>query len=722
MALDQGQQDYEGLFGKHQLVYLPETTFYTRVPLEEYYITQPLFIMPKKVKNENYFRHDLISDRLPADETIATLRDKVLGYTFSDATLTYVDPLFVSTFADNSMNILAMNPEIIEFKTLNEKIKFYESLIKDFELRILSKDAEQDKYEAEKRIIENKIQQHRARMNELTNQVLPQLTSIPLLTNHIKTGVAMDDLFNTMYFIIETESSTKTKTDGIIYMTRELFVSSSVGSSLFDKQAEYAVNTANKVQPQTIVRMNKDNQQNLSYIIPLWKRGKLLRYNKSVSSLNLSGTFVLDGIFLSAIDTENDGNLFDFEIYIAYSKKSSQTSLVWRNPISKKLVPITILVASSVTTERMRNLNIDPKEKNWPDTLIIGAISLTQVLYDIQDNVPTYLANSIMNIEQFSHTFISLPNVVFELDQRRQNASTIYQFLNFINTKITQEYKKTRDDAQDQGTGHAFDPDIDNLEIKEIYSYNTMVMMFEEMIASNFVQEITKRHHVIQQRRILDAYNSYKIETTLSAKLDTDTDSIPLKKKTFSNGHETFSTQKLNLQNLFENGEMYFLIMKNKAALIVIRHVTPAGIVIEAGDQVQILNKTDYDNGVVFEIIKNGEFSLDITNKEGAILVDPKFQWDGEFVFVSNQTFLKAKENLKNDSEKGKVVSNAENLLRAISNAHSTSQDKFKFAVVQEIYHAKFIRDTPSPELGKIKGGLGNILAQRLNGLGKGKK
>ena len=709
MEFVQGQQEYEELFGETTRVFSPELQVFRKLGIETYYVTQPLFVLPNKTRQEK-FSHPFVSEPLPPQETILSLNERVVGYAFSDATLTHVDPLFVSPFGKERIPVLTLNRSAIEYKTLKERIEAETRLLKFYKKR--TKKSSHDhfqEYDQEKKALEVKLRDEERKIKEMVNGDsvrLSLLTSTPLVTNQLRGGIEKIPLLDTMYFIIETETALREKAPNI-YMTKSLYVNSAVANPLFDKQINI-INDQKFPIERTLVRKVRDENGTDLILHPFWSRGKLFQYDKSLLATNIMGTFVLDGRFIP-INGEQEEGIYEFPIYIAYSFKNGQTSLVWKSPETNRLTPITILVASKMTSQRIQDLNGGSK-RNWTDTFLLGSESLGQVLLsqvkknENENEDFTSISDELIDKTNFYKTSILLPH--FGVEHSQGNPSPLLTFLDSIRKTTRKKYTENRDQTEEIQEGYGFS--LDEVRIDDIYSYETIVLMYEELMASNFFKVILNRHQVLTDKRLLDAYNSYKIEAIPIAKLETD----KTKEKHFSNGTETFSTKQLNVTRLFEKGEMYFLVMKNKAALILVRKVSPAGIVLEAGDQVQILNHVEYDHGTVYEIAKNDKF-FDFPN--GAILIDPHFKWSGEFAFVSQESFQKAKSLLSQE----KAVLTAENLLKAIDDARKKTSDNFRFAVVQEIYHARFFMNTPSETLGRLKGGLRSRLNQTLNELGQ---
>lgn len=710
MALDPTQV-YESLFEDSDRVSVPRRIVARNIGLEQHYITFPLFSLPKKQKRENSFSHPFVNGSLPAQQTIINLQEKdsIAGFSFKNASLTYVDPIFVSPFGKEMKPVLSLSDQSIRYKDMKETAKaniellnFYQERTKD------EKDVHFHQYNQEMENLVKKRNKLDKEIQDFINENSVRLTSMPLLTNHMRIGINKVPLINVKYFIIETESGTKTPPQRI-YMTQELFVESGVGGPFFEQQFRHLIfDKENILQPQNIVRVVQ-TEDGINLVNPIWKRTKLFKYEKAIPSLNLTGTFILDKRFIPVNTVENEQELYNFEIYLAYS--TEQSGLVWRNPETQKLTPITILVATSLIGERINDLNsleeslvkeefLNPNP-NWSDTFYIGNLSLVNLIKETAQKEEFQsletITKDLIKEQKYVNTAISLPRLGIKKDQK--NPSPLALLINSIRKEMEPRYTFNQNEIEKRNIGHGFS--LETITTEKIYSYETIVMAYEELITNGFVKLIQPRRKVLGMTSLIGEYNSYNIETTLIAKLDTEYG----KTKHFTDGNTTFGTKNFNVDKLFSKGQMYFLVMKNKAALILVRHSNPVGIVLQLADQVQILNVTEYERGKAFEIVKNGQLSSFL--EEGAILIDPHFQWNGEFAFISKTTLNSAKQYLNQK----KVPLTQENLISAIANVRKNSPDSYKIAVVQEIYLAKFYMDTPS-EIGKIRGGLKSEFAQ----------
>lgn len=724
MALDPTQA-YESLFGDFDQVSVPERIVARNIGIEHHYISFPLFSLPKKKKNETTFSHPFVYDSLPDRQTIVNPQERgsVTGFSFKNATLTYVDPIFVSTFGQTIKPVLSLNDQTIKYKNMKEALSLYNELVKFYEERIKDeKDVNHSLYVKEKNNLMKKINKYNQKINFLTdannNVHYNRLISIPLLTNRMRIGLNKIPLFNVKYFIIETETGT-TEPSKKIYMTQELFVGSVVGSPFFERQFDHFINGGNdSLQSYSTVHAFQTEEGGMNVVHPVWKRTRLYKYKRDIPSLNLTGTFVLDNPFVPVYLNENENDLYDFEIYLAYS--TEQSGLVWRNPTSQKLVPITILVATSLVEERIHDLNtlgtalaqkefLNP-DPNWSDTFLVGFLSLKDLIAetvqreDFQSLEFETIKEDLNDGQKYLKTATSLSRLGIKTVSN--NPSPLALLFNSIPAKMESKYDFYRDKIENENMGRGFS--LESIKIKKIYSYETIAMAYEELITNSFVSMIKPRKQVLETMSLIGGYNSYNIEAQLVAKLETERKNI----KCFTDENTIFGTKNLNVDKLFVKGHMYFLLMKNKAALILVQHVTPVGIVLQSADQVQILSITDYDRGRAFEIAKNDQMTSFLG--EGAILIDPHFKWNGEFAFISKKTFNSAKQSLEKKNE----PLTQENLLVEIGNVRKTSLDKYKFVVVQEIYEAKFYVDEPS-ELGQMSGGLRSKVAQAFRNFGK---
>lgn len=697
---------------------------------DSYYVTWPLFILPKasKGKGETGFTHPFVSDKLPLETQVIDLGPKgnIVGYNFRREkgqdrppyTLTTVDPIFVGiqvkpqdkkSTLSKRIPVLAVAPKMARSLDLKLDIDFRESVIAELERRERTADeSEQFIFAARKSRVQNSLKEVIEEYKKALEDVNlgRDVRYFPVAMNSVGSVIEKEGI-KTRYFIIETETPMGESLP-TVWMTEELFVGRDRGARFMEDQKR-------------VVELPRMNQvQTISMEpTPKWYRGRLFKSALNVMTVQQSGVFILPKGFVP-VPNENQGDILEFELYLAYIHTKKETTLVWRNP-NGKFVPITILVATNTGTDRISDLN--DQSWDWVQTNLCSRDVASEFILDtiverynkgfygkefaeyMRDNWDVALYSLFRTPKLWD--MYSVKGVEFD--------TSLEKYFREILSTLKMSYDEKSRKSESRVLRQSADENADAF-FGTVYSALTLRKAADEIIYGVFSTMITKTRNVLtDQNGILSIYNSNTIAVTSVAKLMSD----PSNNRTkhfyvrTPQGSVEASTRGKTVHLLFEQGRMYLLRMRNKVALVQVRAVNETGIILERGELVQVLEKSEYERGLLLRVATTGSFSLAPENgQRGVILIDPHVQWNGEFILVSKDLLEKT---YQESVETNMSSAGTQELL---NQKFKVSDEKYKYSVVQEIYLAEFTQEKQASEiLGPIKGGLQGSYQATLDGL-----
>lgn len=702
----------------------PENTGRT-LHSDNYYVTWPLFLLPKFSKDKG-FTHPFVSDVLPLQVQRVDLgpKDKIIGYDFRKEkggsfsyTLTTVDPIFIGIQVreqngtlEKRIPVLAITPGLIDSLALKSDLNFRERVLTEFD----------DLYKNAPEKMKISVLGRRQRLEESRNDaekaykeslrsginIARDIQYYPVAMNAVGELIGKEGI-NTRYFIIETELAAG-ESSPTIWMTEELFVGRERAVPFLNEQ-KLVVELAEENKSQPISMYSKQQ----------WYRGPLFKYSAPMMTVQQSGVYVLPHPFV-LVHGENKDTIYEFDLYLAYLHTKKETTLVWRNP-QGNLVPITILVATNTGTDRIINLNAE--SWGWAETNLNSRnaaariITNTLVKQQRQGTLTTPFAEYIRdNWDTVIYSLFRTPRLwdVYSLESLVLD-TPLEKYFREIVKSVADSYETLSKSGKHLILSRDKDEDAEEF-FRALYSSATFNKALNEITYGVVSTTIRETRRVLSERRgILSIYNSYTIAAISIASLKSDPENKSLKHfyVPTQTGRVEASTRGKTVHLLFEQEKMYLLRMRNKVALVQVRAVNETGIILERGELVQVVKTTKHERGLFLRVATTGGFSLTPENgQRGVILIDPHVQWNGEFVLITKDLLEKTRE----ETEKRNL--DAQGAQEVLKQKFKYSKDRFKYAVVHEIYRVEFSQEENAQNLlGPIEGGnLGSYRAT-LRGL-----